>query len=73
MSLDTGTGLAVLGVCGTIVTAIVKFVPSKGATNTNGYVRKETCQILHRSLDEKITELKDDVKEIRRLLEKGHG
>lgn len=36
---DVGTGLAVLGIGGPIMAAIIKFAPAR----RNGYVMKEVC------------------------------
>lgn len=76
MSIDVGTGLAVLGVCGTVTTALIKFVPSRtnsASKNGNGYVRKETCEAMHKGMDAQLKVLVEDVREIRRLVEMKHG
>ena len=60
--LGTGEGLAILGVCGTVITAMVKFVPSRQSPQpTNGHapVTKEMCRVVHMHLDREIMEIKN--------------
>ena len=57
MSMEVA--LCVLGVCGTIIAAILK-LPWKN----NGYVRKDVCAARNESLKREIGELKVRVREI---------
>lgn len=41
MSLDPGIAAVGVGVCGTVIAAIIKFAPNKGNGTGAGYVSKE--------------------------------
>lgn len=69
MTLGVGEGIAILGICGTVITAMIKFVPRRNKNspghnpgNPGEYVRKDICDLQHKTLTEDITEIKGDVK-----------
>jgi len=62
--IDIGTGLAILGIGGTITAAIIKFVPPIFGSNGNGcYVKKDLC-------DERSGHIQSDIKEIKETVNK---
>jgi len=63
--MDIGTGLAILGICGTIITAIIKFVPSKKNCNGEKYVEEKVCNQIEKNISNQIDSIKDMIGEIK--------
>jgi hypothetical protein len=72
MGIDMPTALVILGILGTMSTAIIKFVPRREMANGNGkYVSREVCDKVHeglnawgRRVEADIGEIKADVKHL---------
>lgn len=63
--IGTGEGLAIFGVCGTIIAAIAKFVPKR---NGNGVVSKELCNERHDRIGLDILEVKESINTVNTTL-----
>ena len=60
--ISHGDGIAILGVCGVLITAIVRLTGGPAQPVTNGYVRTTTFKAVHDGLQKQLTSLGDNVK-----------
>jgi hypothetical protein len=56
--LGVGEGIAVLGVCGTVMVGIMKWTPSRQPTNGHTPVTRDMCTIIHGHLDREFKDMK---------------
>ena len=68
MAIETGAGLAFLGVCVTAAAGIAKFVPSKNSGN-NLFVSEKTCQARHEAFASRIEAIYDEQVRMRQVVE----
>lgn len=70
--LSIGEGIALFGVCGTVITAIIKMVPRNNGRAIDKLkeriVFRDICDERHKNIDKNIEEIKTDLKIVLRHL-----
>ena len=82
--MELGSGIAIAAVCGTVITGILKFIPSKKGNGVEGkdlkriednlgdlkksIVFSNTCAATHKGVDDKLDTLNEGIKEIKQIL-----
>jgi len=59
--ISLGDGIAILGVCGVLITATVRLTGGPAQPVTNGYVRTTTFKAVHDGLQVQLSDIKGDI------------
>ena len=59
--ISIGDGVAIAGVCGVLITAIVRWTSNRPQPAANGYVRATTFKAVHDGLQIQLSDIKGDI------------